>query len=76
MWKSNIDPYASDEPDEWCSYSEEECQIIEEALRNGESYARLKNYYIDFEKCLQISKINQTKRRPVKRVEHHKGKQT
>ncbi len=73
MWKANLDPFSSDEIEEWRPYSEEDCEIIEEASRNGERYAHLLNYSIDLKNHLQILKKDRTKRRPVKREEYNKG---
>jgi hypothetical protein len=73
MWKSNLDPFSPDEIEEWRPYSEEDCEIIEEADRNGERFAYLANYSIDLKKRLQILNKDRTKRRPVKREEHNKG---
>ncbi|CAF2991956.1 unnamed protein product [Rotaria socialis] len=72
LWQSNINPYSTTEKEEWCSYTEEECSIIEEAYVNGDNHVVLKNHYIDFAKALQISIQNPTRRRPVKRVVHNK----
>lgn len=73
MWQSNLHPFSSTEPEEWTSYSEKDCEMIEEAYRNDESSASLPNYTIDFKKRLQILNKDPTKRRPVKREEHNKG---
>ncbi|CAF5214957.1 unnamed protein product, partial [Rotaria magnacalcarata] len=34
LWQSNINPDSTNEKEEWCSYTEEECNIIEEAYAN------------------------------------------
>ncbi|CAF1056661.1 unnamed protein product, partial [Rotaria sordida] len=72
MWQSNLNPYSPYEEEEWCSYSEEECEIIEEAYARGASRAQLNNYYIDFDSSKQVSIKDNNKRRPVKRVVHNK----
>jgi hypothetical protein len=68
MWKSNTDPWLHSEPEEWCSYSDVETAIIEEAYNKKQSEALLDNYHIDFKHSLQISNINLNNQRPVKRI--------
>ncbi|CAF3684205.1 unnamed protein product [Rotaria sp. Silwood1] len=72
MWQSNLNPFSPFEEEEWCSYSEEECEIIEEAYIRRKRCVYLKNYQIDFERQLQISIKNPTKRRPIRRIVHDK----
>jgi hypothetical protein len=73
IWQSNLNPYSSNEAEEWRSYSEKDCEIIEEAYMNREHYAYLANYSIDLKELVQILNKNPTKRRPVKREKHNKG---
>lgn len=76
MWKSNLNPFSRKVEDEWRSYTEEQNVIIEKAYQNDEPAVLLKNYRLDFEKSVQISRDDSTKRRPIKRVVHNKGKKT
>ena len=76
MWKSNLNPFSTSEVAEWCSYSEEDGEIIENAYRNRDRFAYLTNYTIDLKQREQILNKNDAKRRPVKRVVHNKGKKT
>lgn len=68
MWKSNANPWSHSEPEEWCSYSDIEIAIIEEAYNKKESEVFLDDYYIDFKHSVQISNNNFNNQRPVKRM--------
>ncbi|CAF2591138.1 unnamed protein product [Rotaria sp. Silwood2] len=67
MWQSNLDPWSKSEPAEWSHYSDVENLIIEEEFSKKQPRATLDNYYIDFNDNLQISKIDENKKRPIKR---------
>ena len=73
MWRSNPNPFLTDEPEEWRSYSEEESKIIEAAYMQEERQVKLENYKIDFTHFVQVSLTDRNRQRPVKRVEHDKG---
>ena len=68
MWKSNTVPWSHSEPKEWCSYSDVETAIIEEAFNKKQFEALLDDYHIDFKHSLQISNNNLNNQRPVKRI--------
>ncbi|CAF1379263.1 unnamed protein product [Rotaria sordida] len=72
MWKSNSNPFSESEPATWNHYSDLENLIIERALKTEQPRAVLDGYYIDFEKKLQISNIDDYKQRPIKRVERNR----
>ena len=72
MWKSNADPWNSAQKEEWCSYSDVETAIIEQAYQAKLSAAMIDDYHIDFKKSLQISNSNASNQRPVKRLERGK----
>lgn len=69
MWNSNLDPFSKSEPSNWCSYSDIENMIIEEAFTAGKTHVLLDDYTIDLEKKLQIYNNHIQKQRPVQRVE-------
>jgi len=70
FWKSNDDPFSKSESSEWNRYSDIENAIIEEAYTiMKKSNVILDDHYIDFEHRIQIANDDQTKQRPVKRVE-------
>ncbi|CAF2941307.1 unnamed protein product [Rotaria sp. Silwood2] len=69
MWKSNEHPWNSSQKEEWCSYSDVETAIVEEAYQKKLSEALIDDYHINFKNSVQISNSNQHNQRPVKRVE-------
>jgi hypothetical protein len=73
MWQGNLNPFSLDEVEEWCSYSEDDSRVIEQAYINRERFAYLANYSIDMKQRLQILNKDPTKRRPVRREENNKG---
>ena len=74
LWLSNLNPYSFTEEPEWSSYSPEESELIEEAYQAKREKARLNHYYIDFANLEQVRRDDSSKRRPVKRIEHDKGR--
>jgi hypothetical protein len=66
MWQSKS------EPAEWSHYSNVENLIIEEAFSNDQPQAIFDHYYIDIKNKVQISNDDDSKQRPVKRVERKK----
>ncbi|CAF1459930.1 unnamed protein product [Rotaria sordida] len=69
MWQSNPNPFSESEPATWRHYSDLENLIIEEAFQNKQPQAQLDDYFIDFNRNLQISNTDDYKRGPIKRVE-------
>ncbi|CAF1488935.1 unnamed protein product [Rotaria sp. Silwood1] len=68
MWKANIDPWSSTEPDEWKNYSDIENMIIEEAFMAEKDIAILDDYHIIFSNNVQINNNNTNNQRPVQRI--------
>ncbi|CAF3197734.1 unnamed protein product [Rotaria sp. Silwood2] len=68
MRKSNYNPWLRSESEEWCSYSDVEAAITEEAYMKKQSKALLVDYHIDFKHSVQISSNNLNNQRPVKRM--------
>ncbi|CAF0749225.1 unnamed protein product [Didymodactylos carnosus] len=69
-WNSSYDPWLRSGKEEWTKYSDIESEIIEEAF-NGKSkteLAELDNYWLNLKDSVQISKLDQNKQRPIKRV--------
>ncbi|CAF0787183.1 unnamed protein product [Didymodactylos carnosus] len=69
-WKSNSDPWSTNENEEWTKYSDIESAIIEEAFngQNKTKLAELQNYSINLNDSIQISKSDPNKQRQIKRV--------
>ena len=67
MYKSNSNPWSTSQSEQWAYYSDVENLIIEDAYSKNESHVMLDNYYIDFKRKIQISKVNETNQRPIKR---------
>lgn len=68
MYKSNSDPWSNSQPEEWSNYSDVENLIIEDAYCRNESHVSIDDHYIDFQRQIQISKKNEDKQRPIKRM--------
>ena len=69
MWQSNPNPWSKSETPTWSRYSDIENLIMEEAYSKGETKAVLDDYYIEFNKNLQVSNTDSSQQRPVKRME-------
>ncbi|CAF0874522.1 unnamed protein product [Didymodactylos carnosus] len=67
-WKSNPNPFDPRETPQWTQYSDIDNDIIEEAFIKKEKQVGLENYWIDFEKMLQITKPCGSEQREIKRV--------
>ncbi|CAF1123499.1 unnamed protein product, partial [Didymodactylos carnosus] len=69
-WKSNSDPWSTNENEEWTKYSDIESAIIEEVFNrnNKTKLAELDNYSINLNDSIQISKLDPNKQRQIKRV--------
>jgi hypothetical protein len=68
MWKSNLNPFSTEEPEKWTPYSDVEIEIIEEAYLAKKSHAMMDGYYIDFRNGFQIAEDNPSKQRHIKRI--------
>jgi hypothetical protein len=68
MWDSSPNPWSYTEPSDWKNYSNVDNLIIEKAHVAGEHTVELEGYLIDIRERVQISKHDQNKRRPIKRV--------
>ncbi|CAF2821970.1 unnamed protein product [Rotaria sp. Silwood2] len=62
-WKSNTNPWANTEPDTWEQYSDIESYIIENAHQQNQNKVELDDFWIDFNKQIQINKQNPNKQR-------------
>lgn len=69
MWKSNVEPWVSNTAEDWSSFSDVETAIIEEAYKNKLPEAIIDDYHINFKHFIQISNKDESKQRPVKRVD-------
>ncbi|CAF0978381.1 unnamed protein product [Rotaria sordida] len=68
MWQSNPNPFSESEPATWSHYSDLENLIIEKAFQDKQPRAQLDDYFIDFERSLQISNTDDYNQRSIKRV--------
>jgi hypothetical protein len=68
LWKSNTNPWQSDNEEDWKSYSDVEMSIIEDAYQQKLTYVELDHYTIDLKRLLQINKMDTNKQRPIKRI--------
>ena len=69
MWKSNVDPWLAEEPEEWKNFSDIENLLIEEAAtKKYEETVILDDYHVDLKQNVQISNYDVNKQRPVKRT--------
>lgn len=68
IWDSSADPFSKSESAEWCTYSDVENMIIEEAFISGKTDAMLDDYRINFKYKLQICNNDANRQRPVKRM--------
>ena len=69
MWKSNVDPWSTEEPEEWKNFSDIENLLIEEAAtKKKEETVILDDYHVDLKRNVQISNYDVNKQRPVKRT--------
>ena len=68
MWRVNPDPFSKTEKSQWSHYSDVENLIIEDAFAENKPQAMLDEYYVDFKQMRQISKVDDYKQTPVKRV--------
>ncbi|CAF0844331.1 unnamed protein product [Didymodactylos carnosus] len=62
-WKSNSDPWSTNEKEEWTKYSDIESAITEEAFnrKNQTKLADLDNYSINLNNSIQINKSDPNK---------------
>ncbi|CAF1517249.1 unnamed protein product [Didymodactylos carnosus] len=69
-WKSSYDPWSANRREEWTKYSDIESEIIEEVFseKSKTEPAELDNFCINVKDFIQISKSDQNKQRPIKRV--------
>ncbi|CAF1559186.1 unnamed protein product, partial [Didymodactylos carnosus] len=69
-WKSNSNPWMSNENEEWTRYSDIQSDIIEHAFNQtpNTNLVKLDNYWIDLKRSVQISKHDQNKPRQIKRM--------
>jgi hypothetical protein len=68
LWRSNSSCSVSNDTKEWRQYSDVEMSIIEDAYQQKREQVELDNYIIDLKSCLQINKLNQVEKKPVKRI--------
>lgn len=69
MWMSNKTPFSPSEPVEWTPYTDLENIMIEKEFKAGKSFAMLDDYLIDFQHNIQISNIDESRKRRIKRCE-------
>ncbi|CAF1536775.1 unnamed protein product, partial [Didymodactylos carnosus] len=69
-WKSNSNPWLSNEKEEWTRYSDIQSDIIEHAFNEttNTNLVKLDNYWIDLKRSVQISNDDQNKQRQIKRM--------
>ncbi|CAM4753623.1 unnamed protein product [Rotaria magnacalcarata] len=67
-WKTNLNPWSTEEIVKWDTYSDIENEIIEDAYTKKLQTVEIDDYIIDLKQNIQISKIDKTKQRPIKRV--------
>ena len=70
MWKSNNDPFDSQQSEEWTPYPPAISSSIEQAYRRYTPQICInEDYMIDLKKMLQVSKGDTHRQRPVKRCD-------
>jgi hypothetical protein len=67
-WQSNDNPWSLDEKPDWKPYSDVQNEFIEQAYQEKCKTVKLENHIIDFDKNLQINQRDDTKQRPIKRL--------
>lgn len=68
QWKTSGNACSSSDIDDWCSYSDVETVVIEEAFQNKCNEVILNDYHIDFTQLIQICNNDTRKKWPIKRV--------
>ena len=68
-WKSNPDPWATDELPQWTKYSTEQMQAIEKAFQEKKETVEIGDYVINLKSLLQMHKEQNWRARPVRRTE-------
>jgi len=70
-WQSNLNPWNQKEKAEWKAYDIKDQKLLQIAyktfsLDRRQKIVHLNDYYVDFEKNIQIHKFDKTKERPIK----------
>ncbi len=68
-WKSNEDPWATDELPQWTKYSTEQMQMIEKAFQEKKEIVELGDYIVNFKSLFQMHKEQTWRTRPIRRTE-------
>ena len=66
-WKSNPNPWAVNETEEWTPYNDVENEIIEDSFKQRFQIVQLDDYWIEFKLGIQYRKTDDSKQRPIKR---------